>query len=115
MQETAKAFSRHQFEKAVPFLASTIRWNLVGEKTLEGQESVIDACKQSANYLTQVTTTFIKFKVIVGDNEVVVDSVATYTNQQQESTKVASCDIYEFADGLVTEITSYSVDLIPTH
>lgn len=50
--------------------------------------------------------------MIVGDDAVVVDVVARY-DQPASSFVVASCDIYEFVDGLVTTITSYVSVLSP--
>lgn len=110
-KQIAEAFSSHQFELARPYLADAIRWNLVGNKTLEGKASVDNACEESASYLATIQVVFTKVKVIVGDGCVVVDTLADYTDQQHEVTTVSSCDIYEFADGMVTAITSYSVEL----
>jgi hypothetical protein len=44
----------------------------------------------------------------------VIDSIAEYQTPGQPRSVVASCDIYEFSDGLVSEITSYTVELPET-
>jgi hypothetical protein len=41
----------------------------------------------------------------------VIDSRATYVDAENTSFAVASCDIYEFVDGALAEITSYNVEL----
>jgi len=66
--------------------------------------------RASAHYLSGVTTTFTRTRTIVGPDVVVIDSQADYLDGT-EATTVASCDIYDFADGKVSAITSYTVEL----
>jgi len=72
--------------------------------------AIIAACTKSANYLNGFTTTFTRFRTIVGANTVVVDSQADYLEGTEKST-VASCDIYDFVDAKLVSITSYAVEL----
>ena len=109
--QIAEAFSRHEFEKTYPYLLDTIEWNLVGDQQIKGHENVIKSCRQSADYLATVTTAFSQFTVIVGGTHVVIDSLADYVDEQQNKTHIASCDIYEFIEGKLAKITSYSVDV----
>ncbi|GAB3954281.1 hypothetical protein GCM10028805_39450 [Spirosoma harenae] len=109
--ELAKAFSRHKFDLTYPYLLDTIHWNVVGSQHIEGKQNVIDACQQSAAYLAGVTTTFHKFVLITTDNYVVIDSTAEYVDSEQNSTTVASCDIYEFSSGKLAAITSYTIQV----
>jgi hypothetical protein len=111
-EQIAEAFSRHDFEASYPYLADDIRWNIVGERLVEGKENVISVCRESAEYLTGVTTDFRRFRKVITDDCVVIDSVAEYTGKEEaERSLVASCDIYDFTNGNVSEITSYTVDL----
>jgi hypothetical protein len=110
-QQIAEAFSRHDFEASYAYLAEDIRWNIVGERQVEGKEDVISVCRESAAYLTGLTTNFGKFRSIVTDDCVVIDSVAEYIGKQEERSRVASCDLYDFANGKVSEITSYTVEI----
>jgi hypothetical protein len=57
-----------------------------------------------------VTTTFSKFKVVATDDCVVIDSRAEYIDGEDDSSHVASCDIYDFIDGNLTAITSYTLE-----
>ena len=113
-QQIAEAFSHHDFEASYPYLAEDIRWNIVGERLVEGKENVIAVCRESAAYLSGVTTEFGKFRSIVTEDCVVIDSVAEYTSKEEERSLVASCDLYDFTNGRVSEITSYTVE-IGTH
>ena len=110
-EQIAEAFSRHDFEASYPYLTEDIRWNIVGERLVEGKEEVIVVCRESAAYLTGVTTDFVKFRTVVTDDCVVVDSVAEYTDKEDKTSHVASCDIYDFTNGKVSEITSYTVEV----
>ncbi|WP_310395603.1 nuclear transport factor 2 family protein [Hymenobacter sp.] len=110
-QQLAEAFSRHEFETTRPYLADAIRWNMVGSEVISGKENVVNTCQQSVRYLADVQVNFMKCRVIAGDQHVVVESLAEYTDPQQQLSKVASCDIYEFADGKIVEITSYAVEI----
>ncbi len=58
-----------------------------------------------------VSTEFSQFRVLLGNDWVVIDSVATYAAVDAPTTTVASCDIYRFRDGRVTELTSYNIEL----
>lgn len=109
--QIAEAFSGHQFARAYPYLAPDLRWVLVGGPTLVGAEAAIAACEETVAGLSETTTRFTRFKVVVGETAVVVDSVADYAGADGTVT-VASCDLYDFsADGLVVEITSYTVEI----
>jgi ketosteroid isomerase-like protein len=108
--DVAAAFSRHEFASAYPHLAPDVRWEILGDRVVAGRDAVIAACTESAAYLAEVTTTFTRFRVVTGDGTVVVDTEARYTDPDGTTT-VASCDLYDFADGRLVAIRSYTVAL----
>ena len=110
-EKIASAFSSHRFDVAVPHLADDVVWTLVGSDPLIGRKAVKKACERTASELADVTTEFQRFRTVVGDESVVVDSLARYTEAGGDVSIVASCDIYDFADGRITEIVSYNVEL----
>ncbi|TDH28604.1 nuclear transport factor 2 family protein [Segetibacter sp. 3557_3] len=107
----ANHFSKHEFQLVYPHLSEHVQWTLVGEKLLTGKRAVIDGCEQSLQYLAGVTTTFTRFKVIAEGNDVVIDSIAEYLDKNNQVSTIASCDIYHFEEGRLTEITSYCFEL----
>jgi limonene-1,2-epoxide hydrolase len=111
MNKLQKHFHTMTLRPAYPYLTDDIRWNLVGERRVEGKEKVIAVCRESAAYLTGVTTDFVKFRTVATDDCVVIDSVAEYTDKEEKTSRVASCDIYDFTNGKVSEITSYTVEV----
>jgi len=110
-EKIARAFSSHRFDAASPHLADDVVWTLVGAETLIGREAVKAVCDRTAADLDGVTTEFQRFRTVVGDESVVVDSLARYTDADGGVSVVASCDIYDFLDGRVSEIISYTVEV----
>ena len=111
-EDVARAISGHRFEAAFDRLADDVVWNLVGEAGLDGKAAVVDACRGTASELKDVITTWLRF-VSTGDGDVVaVDAIGRY-EATDGVTAVSSCDIYEFVDGRVSAITSYTVEIEP--
>lgn len=109
----ARAFCSHHFADAYPHLADGVRWVMVGGATVVGKQEVMTACERTLEELASVTTRFRKLRVIDADGCVVVDSIGEYGESGGALSVVASCDILDFTDGLVTDITSYTVELEP--
>jgi ketosteroid isomerase-like protein len=114
IEEIARAFSGHDFEAAYPYLADDATWSVVGEDELVGKEAITRACERLVADLAGVRTDFRRFRALVGGDWVVVESLADYTDREQQVSAVASCDIYDFRDGMLAEITSFNVALPPT-
>lgn len=109
--ELAEAFCRHEFQAVYPYLDEAVRWEMVGGSTVEGKAAVLDYCRQSAAYLADVKTQLSKLNSFGDGKRVAVDSTATYVDGQGRATVVASCDLFTFRDGLVSEIISYTIEL----
>ena len=110
-EEIATAISGHRFDEAYPYLADDVSWKLVGAGRLDGKEAFIGACEATAAELSGASTEFRQFRVLVGADWVVIDSVATYTAADGSKTDVASCDLYRFRNGKLVEATSYNIEL----
>jgi ketosteroid isomerase-like protein len=112
-RETAEAFSSHRFADAYAALASDVRWTSVGQGTLTGRQSVVDACEAMLAELATTTVEPLRFVVVADGSVAAVDAVNRYVDADGEVSVVSSCDVYEFAGGLLTTITSYAVELDP--
>jgi ketosteroid isomerase-like protein len=109
--QIAEAFSGHRFKETYGHLAPDIRWILVGSETIDGRDRVIDTCEQTLAELANTTADFLRFVTIVDQEAVAVDAIGRYRSADGEISTVASCDIYEFQQGAVATITSYTVEL----
>jgi len=110
-EEIARAISGHRFDVAYPYLEDDVTWTLVGQGRLEGKEAFIGACETTATELNGVSTEFRQFRVLAGEDWVVIDSLAAYAAADAPTANVASCDIYLFTDGRLSELTSYNIEL----
>jgi hypothetical protein len=110
-EQIARSFSGHDFEAVYPHLAESVQWDLTGADVIVGRPAVIELCRATTAELTDTTTHFTRFRTVVGEGSVVVDSVAEFTDSDGDKSVVASCDIFDFEQGLVVRITSYNVDL----
>jgi ketosteroid isomerase-like protein len=111
LEDIAEAFCRHRFDEAIPYLAEDITWSLVGADAITGKTAVVAACESTSADLKDVTTTFTHFRTVSGPDCVVIDSVGEYSEADGGTSVVASCDIFDFTDGQVTAIRSYTIEL----
>lgn len=111
IQQVAEAFSAHRFAETYPFLHPQVRWTLVGAARLEGREQVVQACEAALDQLSKSTQQVLRFKTVVGPDSVAVDAITRYVDKKWVTTIVSSCDVFEFAQGHLTAITSYTVEI----
>lgn len=107
--EIARAFSGHRFEETFDFIAPDAVWHLVGQAQLEGREAIVANCRGTTEE-TAAETAWLRFVSTGAGSIVAVDAIGRYRGPEGVSV-VSSCDIYEFANGAITAITSYAVDL----
>ena len=110
-EDVARAISSHHFEAAIPRLADDVVWTLVGEEPLRGKDAILALMEATEAELAATTSEFERFRSIPAGDTVIVDSVAHYVDSTGDASTVASCDIYEFAEGQVREIRSYNIEL----
>ena len=111
IHQIAEAFSSHRFVVTYPYLADEIKWNIVDREELMGRKAVIDRCAEAAKFLETVSTTFTKLKINRAETFVVVEGVVQFQDQENQTSSVASCDVYQFSDERLVEITSYVIEL----
>ena len=109
--QIAEAFSSWRFAETYPYMADEIKWNIVGREELMGRAAVIARCEESAKLLETVSATITKLKIIRAETCVIVEGAAQFQDQENRTSSVASCDVYQFSDKRLVEITSYVVEL----
>jgi len=111
IEQIAEAFSRHRFSETYAYLSDSIRWNLVGAEPVVGKDEVVNTCQKSSDELANVAVTFRRFRSVADEDCVVVDSEAEYVDEANQVSVVASCDLYDFSNGQLSQITSYTIEL----
>jgi hypothetical protein len=111
IEQIAKAFCSHRFVEIYPYMADEIKWNIVGREEHIGREAVIDKCAKGAKSLETVSTTYTKLKIYRAETCVVVEGAAQFQDQKNQTSGVASCDVFRFSDGRLVEITSYVIEM----
>jgi creatinine amidohydrolase/Fe(II)-dependent formamide hydrolase-like protein len=99
--------------EAYEAVAEDVRWIAIGGSTTTGRQAVIDICESTSRELADTATDLVRFLIVDGGETVVVDSVARYSDATGAATQVASCNIYESRAGLITSITSHTVEIDP--
>src|SRR3954463_7730125 len=114
-EDVARAISSHQFEAAIPRLADDIVSPPVGEEPLRGKDAVLALLEATEAELAATTSEFERLRAIPAGDTVVIDSIAHYVDATGDASTVASCDIYEFEEGLIREIRSFNIELPPAN
>ena len=111
IDQIAEAFCSHRFAETFPYMADEIKWNVLGREELIGREAVIAQCGNAMKFLETVSTTSLQLKTYRTETCIIVEGAAQFQDNDNQASGVASCDIFRFSDGLLTEITSYVIDL----
>ena len=70
-----------------------------------------DKCDKSAKFLETISTTLTQLKINRAETCVVVEGAAQFQDQENQTSSVASCDVFQFSDGRLVEVTSYVIEL----
>ena len=92
-------------------MANEIKWNMISREELIGRAPVIDQCNQSANFLETDSSTITKLKTYRVETCVIVEGAAQFQDQENQTSGVASCNVFQFSDERLVEITSYVIEL----
>ena len=94
--QIAEAFCSYRFAVTYPYLADEIKWNIVGREEHVGREAVIARCEESAKFLETASTTFTKLKINRSETCVVVEGVAQFQDQENQTSSVARPAVMSF-------------------
>ena len=98
IDQIAEAFCSYRFAVTYPYMADEIKWGIVGREELVGREAVIDQCNKSAKFLETVSATITKLKINRAETCLVVEGAAQFQAQENQTSSVASCDVFQFSD-----------------
>ncbi len=110
IEQIAEAFCSYRYTEIFPCMADGIKWNIIGTDEFVGRETVIAQCNNAAKFLETVSPTITKQKIHRAEACVIVEGAAQFRDRDNQISMVASCDIFQFSDGRLVEITSYVID-----
>jgi len=84
---------------------------MIGREELIGLEAVIAHCDKGTKFLETVSSTITKLKTYRAEPFVIVEGAAQFQDLENQISGVASCDVFQFSDGRLVQITSYVIDL----
>ena len=100
----SKNFAKGDFEFTDMYLADDIRWNIMGENSIEGKEQVLEVSKML--HLENFPVITINNIVAEGDY-VVIESTGKATTKNGKPYNQAYCDVFKFNEGKLKEVTTY--------
>lgn len=107
LEKLTIAYARGEIELLLNSVTESIRWNIIGEKFVQGKDDFAHALQQTKN--TKVLELTIHHVITHGKAGAVNGML-----KLESGTTRAFCDIYEFSGAKgtkVNEITSYSIDI----
>ncbi|NND94614.1 MAG: SnoaL-like domain-containing protein [Flavobacteriales bacterium] len=109
-KEIAELFSNGKFEQIMNYLSDEIVWNVIGENKFDGKKSVVENCRQTAEYFKSVETDFKTDKVVSTENKVIVTGTAEFKRNGKRLNFISACDVYDFNDrNQIEKISSYCI------
>ena len=107
VKDLTVAFAKGDMRFILANVTDDIRWNIVGEKLIQGKENFVKAVEQMK--INKVTELIIQHIATHGKAGAVNGST-----KLKDGTLQAFCDVYEFKDAKgtrVKEITSYVIEI----
>ena len=85
-------------------------YSLMGVGRSYGSRGGIARCTCRRNSL-RLSLPHYKAEINRAETFVVVEGAAQFQDQQNQTSSVASCDVFQFSDGRLVEVTSYVIEL----
>jgi ketosteroid isomerase-like protein len=110
-KQLSQQFSEGNFASCFDYFDSNIEWKIIGDKTLEGKEDVVNFCAKMLQ--ETANTTFKNSNMVVENNNIVVEGNCKYFNEDKTEGEVNYCDVFKFENDKISKITSYCIENKP--
>ena len=108
----ASDFSLGKFGEVYGAMADNIRWEIIGEQTLEGKEKVMVQCQNIATYFKSLSTDFKIHQTIQENVKVVIIGLGEFIREGKTVSKISACDVYEFdSENKISSLSSYCIEV----
>ncbi|GEM_PF-2748650 len=95
-----KTFSLGDAPGAKAYLSPDVKWEFVGEKTMEGLEAMLQFCREM---MAEGCPDFRIERNTISDSRVVIEG------KEDREGGICYCDSFTLENGLITEIYSYCI------
>ncbi|POY36998.1 ketosteroid isomerase [Solitalea longa] len=101
-------FAEGDTQTFLDYCSDNVKWGMVGSLALEGKEAIRKEMK-SDEY--PEPPHIVPNHVIADGDMVMSDGTLSMKKKDGTITNMAYCDVYQFADGKIVELTTYMVTL----
>lgn len=105
IEEVNAAFSQNNIEGFLELCAEDVKWTMIGEKVVEGKDGI----REFVSSMGDMEPPKINNKQMIAE----ADSVAAFgemtMKEKGEIVPYAYCDVYQFQDDKIVELSSYVV------
>ncbi|MFD2289165.1 hypothetical protein GJU39_22435 [Pedobacter petrophilus] len=98
-----KALADGNYDEFITYCSPHIKWENVGKSTLEGKVELYNYISSAYGGLEFTTENYIK------ENDFIVEFGAIVFEKYGESKKSSYCDIWNFKDGFIHQLTSFVI------
>lgn len=98
-----KALAEGNYEAFITYCTEDIRWENVGANTFSGKAELLEYISSAYDGLTFTTEKSIK------ENDMVVELGQIVFGNNGESKKRSYCDVWEFRNGLISQVRSFVI------
>lgn len=98
-----KALAKGSYDEFITYCTEDIKWENVGNSIIHGKIELLKYIGSTYDGLVFTTEKYIK------DKDVVVELGQIVFEKNGESKKSSYCDIWNFKDGLIHQVTSFVI------
>ena len=107
LEKANAAISKGNFDGFLEFCVDDIIWNMIGDESLKGKESVREWMRRT--YTTPPD--FNAERWIIEGNMLAVMGNITLKTADGKSVRSKYCDVWRFRDGKMAELNAYAVEI----
>jgi uncharacterized protein len=105
VEKVNASFAKGSAEDFLSNCADDIRWEIVGEKTVNGREAIREFMKEMNSEPPQFTVE----DVIAEGDKVAAQGNMTMPDKDGNTVPYSFCDVYRFRDGKIVELNSFVI------
>lgn len=98
--EACETVSEGDAKSVANHIAPGVRWEIVGEKSIEGLDALLKFCEEMTS---EGCPDFRNQRTTIGDSQIVVEG------SERKEGGILYCDSYRIEDSKITEIRSYCI------